>query len=219
MAAKKKKSDFDIKIAEMRRHGAAILSEEEEEKLDPAIRAESRSRTEARLAQMSLPGALGLSDHLESKRWRYGLVDGHFQFTASFDKVHVAIPEVEEETYGDTGIFMSEKTKSRLQQESPRGIITSAGMQALDAMFGAGIQLGDMIEFCRGVVSRRIVATVGGVDVWSTRIYVGDITGCEETTERIRSGRLKINRADGKHTFTLNGKSLVSVEPFMKVEV
>src|SRR5690349_8585987 len=86
---------------------------------------------------------LGLGPLVEQKRWRYGIPDeAFFNQCAAFNKVLVSqIPEEESDTYEGTVILKTEVTKKRELVEAPRGVIVSAGLQALDELRSNGIDI------------------------------------------------------------------------------
>jgi hypothetical protein len=180
---------------------AGQLSQEQIEKLDPTIRQKAEAASAKVMAQMSPPGALGLPPKLEAKRLEYGMIDAYFDHCALFEKVFVyQILDDGGDTYGGGLIHRTDQAKDDDRLKAPRGIVVSAGLKAADALMSNGVELGDIVTFTRGAVTRVRVGWVDGHEVWVTVLYVDDISGCLGLAARIRSGELTVKLdATGKH--------------------
>src|SRR5687768_1848846 len=166
---------------------AGQLSSEAIEMMDPGIRVEAQRRSALVRAQMSPEGALGLPEALDKKRLEYGLIDAYFDQVAVFEKVFVyQIEDDGGEFYGGGLIARTDEARSKDRLEAPRGILLSAGLKALDALRSNGIELGDIVTFTRGAVTRVRVGWVAGKQEWLTVLYVDDISGCLEQAARMR---------------------------------
>lgn len=217
----KKSSASTMKLVEVDR--PATLSPAAEAALDPGTRRELDRKAQNRMRQISPAGALGLPAKLDERRLRYGMVDDYFNQTVAFDKVYLYQDMSIDRwrTAGDTSIIVPETVQAGEAREAPRAIIIGAGLQALDALHGNGMELGDFVSFNRGIVSQIKVAWLNGEPLWCIVTYVGDICGNEDLTNRLRTGELKLERdADGKHFYSRQtGEALKAVEPFQKVNV
>jgi hypothetical protein len=127
---------------------------------------------------------------LEARRLQYGIPDGAFRYTASFERVLVwQIPVDESVTVpGGIGIIKPETTISREAQQAPLGIILSAGLKALSCLKTHGIQLGERVVFVRYCAWRLHADWIAGKEEYVYPINVGDITASEDMAERLRTG-------------------------------
>jgi len=143
---------------------------------------------------MSPPGALGLPKLLEQKRWQYGMPDQLFtNQQACFNKVLVhQIPEEESNTYAGGLILKTEVAKTRELVEAPRGIIVSAGLQALDELRSNGVDLGHTVGFTRLAPYRRPVATIAGQRLSLIVLHAGDIIDSEDLAKALKERRARV---------------------------
>lgn len=132
--------------------------------------------------RMAPPGGIkGIHPLLEKRRFQYAIPDGAFRIQAAFNTCFVhQLPRFEEETYGDTGIIMPQTARRRVEEETPRGILVSAGLNALDCLRSNGIDLGHIVSFVRQAPWRMPIAMVNGVDFYLVILRAGDITGSED---------------------------------------
>lgn len=145
--------------------------------------------------RMAKPGALGLPELLEQRRLYYGLPDGFFKQQAAFDRVLVyQLPRFEGETYGDTSIVMPETVKDKLQKSTPRGVIVSAGLRALDTLRSNGMDLGHVVSFVHLAPWRIETDMIAGVTFYLMVMYSGDIVASEDTARLLSIGQLSIKQ-------------------------
>jgi co-chaperonin GroES (HSP10) len=135
--------------------------------------------------QMSPPGALGLNSVLEAKRLAHGLIDPCFETCASFDRIFVWQIQAQEKLTA-SGIVMPQASIKRVSQETPRGIVVSAGLRAMDIMRSNGMGVGDTVTFIRQGMWRITIGQVRGVDVHLMVLSVGDICSNEDLALRLR---------------------------------
>lgn len=146
------------------------------------------------LSHMSPAGTLGLPKLLEEKRWRYGIPDeAFFNQQAVYNKVLVAqIPEEETDTYAGTNIIKTETTKKRELVEAPRGVIVSAGLQALDELRSNGVDVGHTVGFTRLAPFRRPFASIGGERLSLIVLHAGDVIDSEDLAQALRARRCRV---------------------------
>jgi hypothetical protein len=174
--------------------------------------------------RLSASGTFLISDALDAKRLKYGIVDNAFKRKATFDKIFVyQIAEDEDsgDTYAGTSIYKPEWVKKRSLQEAPRAILVDAGLSAMDSLLSNGIRLGDTISFVRLAPYRIIVDWINGQEIPLMVLHSGDICGDEDLEERLRSGEVRyepIENKDGSCSYVFvdeNGKRWKPVEPWI----
>lgn len=170
---------------------------------------------------MSPPGQLkGINPVLEERRLKYGIPDEAFKVQACFKRIYVwQVQPWDGETYGpDSQIIKLDTTKQRGKESTPRGIIVSAGMESLDALLSHGMAVGDLVWIVAMGVYRLPVLEIDARDEVLLVLQVGDVTGGEDTWERIQSGELTVNYDDEarQHYYDWRGKSIPRpISPFV----
>ncbi len=161
----------------------------------PAIVAAAQAETKAMREHMSPPGTLNLTSLLEARRLEMALPDDYFTIDAVFQRVFLKqLPprEFGEETYGTTGIIMTPATQSREAKQAPRGIIVSAGVDALDSLVSHGMELGHIVQFCQEAPYGIRVGIPGGYEQKVIVIDVGDIIASEDLAIARNAGDLSV---------------------------
>jgi len=94
-------------------------------------------------------GTFNIPMLLDERRFTYGIPNGAFTAYPVFDKVYVwQIPAQERRTYSKDGaILKPDAVIAYDRNTAPRGVIVSAGLQALDALRSTGIDIGHIIRF------------------------------------------------------------------------
>ena len=171
---------------------------------DSAQIAKVTAVTEATLEKMSPPGALGLPPLLEAKRLKYQITDGTFRVHPAFDRILVfQISEHEGETFGGGAIIMAPTVAKREEVETPRGVIISAGLLALDHLRSNCIDIGHTVYFVQNAPWRIRVDVNRGHLFHVMVLRDGDLIGSEDTQEAVRKGNLKVtyNKDTGQHVY------------------
>jgi len=139
-------------------------------------------------------GTIGLGPLVDRKRRQYGIPDeAFFSQCAVFNRVLVAqIPEEEGDTYEGSVILKTEIAKKRDLVEAPRGVIVSAGLQALDELRSNGIDIGHTVGFTRLAPFRRPFATIGGERLTLIVLVAGDIVDSEDLGQALKSRRARV---------------------------
>jgi co-chaperonin GroES (HSP10) len=171
--------------------------------MDPSIIERAAALTEAESKVMAAPGTLGLPALLEAKRQRYRITDGAFRVQPVFDRILVwQISEHEGETFGGGGIIMPETVKKRERVETPRGIIVSAGLLALDHLRSNGIDLGHTVYFIQNAPWRIRCDVVGGHMFHVMVLRDGDLIGSVELRSAITTGKIEVTLRESQHILT-----------------
>lgn len=162
--------------------------------LTPYEKGLARRQTEAIRERMSPKGALGLPELLEARRIEYGIPDEAFAFQAVYDRVYTwQVSDFHgQANWGDTRILMPESVDKAETFSSPRGIIVSAGLLALEELHSNGMDLGHMVRFIRLTPWRHRIGVVLGHEMYLLLIRSGDICASEDTHGKLRTGELKI---------------------------
>ena len=171
----------------------AIIAE-----LAPIKAAELRGRMSPR------GGIPGLHPVLDERRFIYGIPDGAFRVQAAFNVCLVwQVGRYESDKIGDTGLYMAQTTKKRIDEETPRGILVSAGMEALDCLRSNGIDIGHMVSMLRLAPWRMPCDMVAGVEYNIMILRAGDITGSEDLSAALRAGKCRIeyDADNGQHHY------------------
>lgn len=154
---------------------------------------------------MSPKGKLGLCPLLEARRWVELIPDNAFKTHAVFDRILVMQVDMDKhkETFGDTGILMPDTARARINEQTCRGIIISAGLLALDELRSNGIDLGHYVRFIKNAPWKMQVDTVEGHEVYELVMRSGDLVSDEDLSEALRRGecRIEYDAASGKHGF------------------
>ncbi len=177
--------------------------------------------TETLLKHMKPPGELGLPRLLDEKRIMWGIPDAAFTTAqATFNKVLVwQIPLSQSETYEGTSIIKTQTTQRRDRMEAPRGIIISAGLQALDQLKSHGVDVGHTVGFCRVAPFRRQFTTIGGVALYLIILHASDIIDSEDLCHALRSRQARVismEQPDGASSHVYideNGKQWQPMNP------
>lgn len=179
--------------------------------LDRAV----EERIAALRKRMSPAKKMKLPELLERRRQEYSLTDGFFRVQAAFDRCYVyQIPVFEHESYGDGLIVRPETTRSREQNEAPRGVLVSAGLKALDAIRSNGMDLGHIVTFAHYVVGTMVVDMIDGIPCKVSVMNAGHISGSEDLRIALLEGRCRIefDEETGEH-FYVWGKAKKGVKP------
>ena len=136
---------------------------------------------------------------------------------AVYDRIIVyKLPEekADRETFQKGGVIVKpEHVRSAERASSPRGIIVSAGLGAMDIMRGHGIDLGHVVWLARFAAWRHVVERTekGDIEFWFMR--VGDIVNSEDLLASLQKKKVKIELRDGKHQLTIDDDLIPRFEP------
>jgi len=133
------------------------------------------------------PGAFGLPPLLEQRRLQYLIPNGAFAQRAMYDRMLLWQIPYYLVNYGDTLIAMPETGKSRTKDEAPRGVIVTAGLQALDILHDHGSGLGNIVKFIRLAPWRLPCDMIGGKEDHLLILRCGDLIADEDLEHKLRS--------------------------------
>lgn len=190
----------------------------ETSQLDASVAKLAEEIDESKREQMSPAGALGLPDHLDKKRLEHGIIDDHFKVCAAFDRILLYQLPATEKTFGKSSIIMPQISEKRKAQETPTGIIVSAGLGALDVMRSHGHELGDTVMFVKQGLWRITTGYVRHVDEHLMVLSVGDIVSNQDLAQRLIKGEVRYHfdeEEGGHYIVDRHGKKLKPQTPFV----
>jgi hypothetical protein len=141
-------------------------------------------------------GYYNIPEILDKRRLEYGIPNGAFESYPTFDKVYlwqIALPEDTGETVSQGGRILKPEAVQIYQRNSaPRGIVVSAGLQAMDALYSTGIQIGHIVRFKK---LSPFIMPVAEIDGKQFSVYVvrdGDIEASEDMAAALHAKRLQL---------------------------
>ncbi len=160
--------------------------------------AEVLRKARAMQARQAPPGALGLPPLLDERRLSHVIPDGAFKEAAVYDRVYiyqlgrrdVAAGETDE-TYEGTSILKTQERRDYEHKETPRGIIVSAGLDALEHLHSNGMDLGHIVGFIRNAPWAKEVDFFEGKPIQMFIMRSGDLTGSEDLQANLRAGKVR----------------------------
>jgi len=178
-----------------------ILGQTDEQAEIKALAEEQRKRfivaesIERQLKESLKPsGYYNISELLDSRRLEYLIPNGAFEVYPAFDKVLIwQISFKESNTYAKGGmIVMPDNIIAAKRNVAPRGIIISAGLKAMDALYSTGIELGHIVRFKKMAPFCMPVEEIDGHELTVMEVRDGDIAASEDLATQIHSKRAKI---------------------------
>lgn len=136
-------------------------------------------------------------------------------YEASYDRIIVfSLPEkkAQRETAIEGGIILKpEQTKDREERESPRGVIVSAGLGAMDYLRSHGMGLGHEVWVARLSPWRHVVERdKNGRDVEFLFLRAGDVVGSEHLRQWVADGKVTVECGeDGAHRYKFKDSGLL----------
>lgn len=158
---------------------------------------------------MSPEGSLGLPELLDKRRLEFGIPDDAFRAQAAFERIYIWQLATEVETYGrNSRIVIPDEYASKRRDSTPRGVVLSAGLRALDVLRSNGMDVGHIVRFIRYTPFKMTLAIIDGLHFDVLVMNVGDITGSEDLRDKLRSGLLEVTgKVDEegvrRHTITI----------------
>lgn len=144
-------------------------------------------------AHFALPGSLGLPALLDDKRCKYGIPDSAWDDQPVFNKIFVwQLPIDEAGTYGGGLIVKTEERKARERSEAPRGVIVSAGLQALDELRSHGVDVGHTVFFTHLAPFRKRLPPIDGKEPALVILHAGDIICSAELAQGLKKRECRI---------------------------
>lgn len=141
---------------------------------------------------------------LDERRFEYAIPNGAFEQFPVFDKVYIHQIAVDERlTYTDGGaILKPDAVVAYDRNTAPRGIIVSAGLQALDSLRSTGIDLGHIVRFKKFSPFIQPIAEIKGRQLTVMVIRDGDIVASEDLANAYHKKLVSIiNVAEDAHGY------------------
>lgn len=149
------------------------------------------------LASLAPRGTYNIPMVLDERRFEYGIPNGCFEHYPAFDKVYIwQVTLTERHTYSEGGaIVKPEAIIASDRNTAPRGIIVSAGLQALDSLRSTGIDIGHIVRFKKFSPFIQPVGEIKGVNLTVMVIRDGDIVSSEDLAKEFHAKRVSIVNA------------------------
>jgi hypothetical protein len=137
---------------------------------------------------------------------------------AQFERILVyRIPDegAANEKFGEESLLYKPDSRKAVDvARSPRGIIVSSGLQALDVLLGSGMDIGDLVWFAPHVPYRFETGRDERGPIEFFFMNVGDVILDEDTLVRVVDGSIVLSHtADGRHAYAKNGKVIDRKSP------
>jgi hypothetical protein len=180
---------------------------------------EKAEKQSAEILEKMSPAGFVAHELLDLRRRQFGIPDSAFRVQAAFNMVYVhQIQDVmfEKGTYGDSKIIIPKNYEDSKKKSAPRGIIVSAGLNALDILRSNGMDLGHIINYVRVAPFRLQYDIAGGEVLHLLTLHVGDIYGSEDTATALRERRIALTRdqdVNGVIIHRYRGADGVALEP------
>jgi hypothetical protein len=181
-------------IVAIRRQMSPETKEEKEVKSLHKRLAIAKNITDKLEASLKPKGFFNIPKLLDDRRLEYAIPNGAFSIYPSFDRVYVyQIPMNERETYAEGGkILMPEDQIAYKKNTAPRGILVSAGLKAMDALYSTGYAIGHIVRFKKFSPFIVPIDNIDGHELQMMVLRDGDLEGSEDMAEQIHSGRGRI---------------------------
>jgi hypothetical protein len=141
---------------------------------------------------------------LDERRFEYAIPNGAFESFPAFDKVYIhQITLQERRTYSDGGSIVKPDAVIAVDRNTaPRGIIVSAGLQALDSLRSTGIDIGHIVRFKKFSPFIQPVAEIQGHVLTVMVIRDGDIVSSEDLARSYHAREISvINVAEDANSY------------------
>jgi hypothetical protein len=147
-------------------------------------------------------GYYNIPELLDSRRLEYLIPNGAFESYPGFDKVYIwQISTKESNTYAKGGqIVMPDNILAAKKNTAPKGIIVSAGLKAMDALYSTGFELGHIVYFKKFAPFVLPIEEIDGHELTVMLVRDGDIESSVDvaTSLHSRKGQIKNVSIDAK---------------------
>jgi hypothetical protein len=182
-----------------------------------------RQQAQRLKAKLAPPGTFNIPPILEERRQQHLVPDGAFRIQPLYDwcvLYQLDRADMEDgETWGDTSIVKTQTAKKVAANESPRALLISAGLGALDTLSSHGICIGDVVFMVRNAPWAIQIDVLGPDRLYARICRDADLAAGEDLMKRLASGELrqasKVNKEGQRiHYYeTKDGKPLNPVTP------
>lgn len=155
-------------------------------------------------ASLKPKGYFNIPMLLDERRLEYAIPNGAFEHFPLYDKIYIwQLTMSERRTYAAGGSI--EKPDARIASDrntAPRGIIVSAGLQALDSLLSTGCDVGHIVRFKKFSPFIQPVAEIQGVELAVMVIRDGDIVSSEDLARAYHAREISIvNASEDKRSY------------------
>lgn len=153
-------------------------------------------------AAMAPAGTYNIPEILEKRRMEYGIPNGAFESYPSFDKVYIwqiPLPGQGNDKYTEGGAILKPESVQHVERNSaPRGVLVSAGLQAMDSIYSTGIAIGHIVRFKKLSPFIMPVAFIEGKQFNVYVIRDGDIEASEDLALQLNNKKVCIKNVSDK---------------------
>lgn len=151
-------------------------------------------------ASLKPKGYYNIPELLDERRLYYGIPNGAFESYPGFDKIYVyQIPLKTRSTYAEGGtIVRPDQVNGYDRNTTPRGIIVAAGLQAMDAIYSTGFEIGHIIRFKKLSPYMMPIDDIDGHEFHVMVIRDGDIEASEDLAELYNKRIIEIKNVSEK---------------------
>lgn len=188
----------------------AAAHREEQRKLFLVAEAIEKKLTES----LKPLGHFNIPELLDKRRLEYLIPNGAFESQPGFDRVYIwQISTVERNTYSEGGkIIMPDQVQAAKRNTAPRGVLVSAGLQAMDAIYSTGWEIGHIVRFKCLAPFIQPVEEIDGHTLTVMVVRDGDLISSEDQAAQLHSKQGSISNVspDKKSydfRFTKNGET------------
>jgi hypothetical protein len=140
-------------------------------------------------------GHFNIPDLLDKRRLEFGIPNEVFEGQPIFDRVYIfQISDAHaQETYVKGGtILMSDHAIKARKEITPRGVLVSAGLKALDALRSNGVEIGHIVRFQKLAPFVMYYNTCLPVPMSVTVVRDGDVIESEDLGKAIYTDRTTV---------------------------
>lgn len=162
-------------------------------------------------------GYFNIPELLDKRRLEYLIPNGAFESYPAFDKIYIwQLSTVEGNTYAKGGkIVMPDQIIAAKRNTAPRGILISAGLKAMDALYSSGFEIGHIVRFKKMAPFIQPVDMIEGHELTVMVLRDGDVVSSEDLASSIHSRKTKIvniGAKDNRYDFRVEADGNVSGE-------
>jgi hypothetical protein len=152
---------------------------------------EYTNKIEDRLRRSLSPlGTYNIPELLDKRRFEHLIPNGAFESYPVFDKCYIwQISMLNgRNTYKEGGkILKPDNELAREKNTAPRGVLVSAGLKAMDALYSTGIEIGHIVRFKKFSPFIMPVGEIEGKELAVMVIRDGDVEASEDLASSINS--------------------------------
>lgn len=146
-------------------------------------------------------GYYNIPELLDQRRLEYGIPNGAFESAPLFDKCYIwqiPLPGQGGENYEGTSLIKPEQVQSWERNTAPRGILVGAGLQAMDALYSTGCEIGHIVRIKKLSPFIMPVDQIDGKPLSVMIIRDGDIESSEDLAKALNERRASVKNISKK---------------------